>query len=80
MIAVSTDSHHSHLHWIKTNRNMGGLGKINFPLLADFSKEMSKEYGVLVEDPQDDMMGAALRGLFIIDDKQVIWFWSFLDF
>merc|ERR1711862_925417 len=45
---------------------------MGFPLFADISKKMSLDYGVLVEDPKDDLFGAALRGLFIIDDKGVI--------
>ena len=53
--------------WIKTARTEGGLGNINYPLLADISKSMSRNYNVLVENPEDPMFGAALRGLFIID-------------
>jgi peroxiredoxin (alkyl hydroperoxide reductase subunit C) len=55
------------LAWIKTSRKEGGLGKMNYPLLADISKEISKDYGVLVETEGDPMRGAALRGIFIID-------------
>ena len=66
-VGVSTDSHHTHLAWIRTSRDAGGLGKINFPLVADISKKISASYGVLVEDPLDEMYGAAIRGLFIID-------------
>ena len=36
-------------------------------MLADISKDLSKSYEVLVENPSDAMYGAALRGLFIID-------------
>lgn len=53
-------------------RSEGGLGQVSFPILADISKTLSKNYGVLVEDPEDDMYGAALRGLFIIDEKKMI--------
>lgn len=69
ILGVSTDSHHTHLAWVKTPRTEGGLGKIEFPLLADFSKEISRNYGVLVDDAQDGMYGAALRGIFIIDGE-----------
>ena len=67
MLAVSTDSHFTHLAWVNTGRSEGGLGKIEYPLLADISKDMSRAFNVLVENPQDPMYGAALRGLFIID-------------
>jgi len=72
VIGISTDSHHTHLAWVKTPRTEGGLGEINYPLLADISKDISKDYGVLVTDPEDGMNGAALRGLFIIDPSQKI--------
>ena len=55
--------------WINTGRTEGGLGDINYPLLADISKSMSRNYNVLVENPEDPMFGAALRGLFIIDGE-----------
>lgn len=67
LIAVSTDSHFSHLAWVNTPRKQGGLGGSNIPLLADFNKTVSKDYGVLLEDA-----GIALRGLFIIDPKGVV--------
>lgn len=72
VLGVSTDSHFTHLAWVKTDRANGGLGKIDYPLLADISKDMSSDYGVLVKNPEDGMNGAALRGLFIIDGDQKI--------
>lgn len=36
------------------------------PLLSDFKKTISRDYGVLLED------GVALRGSFLIDPKQVV--------
>ena len=67
VLGVSIDSHFTHLAWINTPRVDGGLGKIEYPLLADINKEMARDYNVLVETPGDDLFGAALRGLFIID-------------
>lgn len=67
VLGISTDSHHTHLAWTRTKREDGGVGKLNIPLVADTSKRISKSYGVLVEDEDDDMFGAALRGLFLID-------------
>jgi len=72
VIGISTDSHFTHLAWIKTPRSQGGVGKLKFPLVADISKKISKNFGVLVEDETDDLFGAALRGLFIIDDRGII--------
>ncbi|CAO1330853.1 unnamed protein product [Diamesa hyperborea] len=65
IVAVSTDSHFTHLAWINTPRKEGGLGNINLPLLADKSMVMSRAYGVLQEES-----GVSFRGLFIIDGKQ----------
>jgi len=65
LIACSTDSHFSHFAWVNTPRKEGGLGNMNIPLLADTNHTISKAYGVLIES-----QGIALRGLFIIDDKQ----------
>ena len=62
VVGVSTDSHFSHLAWINLERKRGGLGGLNYPLLSDFSRKISDNYGVLIPDA-----GIALRGLFIID-------------
>ena len=70
VLGISTDSHFTHLAWINTPRKEGGLGKIDYPLLADISKSLSKNYGVLVQEKDDDLYGAALRGTFIIDKDQ----------
>ncbi|KAM9617699.1 thioredoxin-dependent peroxide reductase, mitochondrial isoform 1-T1 [Trichechus inunguis] len=67
VVAVSVDSHFSHLAWINTPRKNGGLGHMNIPLLSDLTKQISRDYGVLLENP-----GLALRGLFIIDPNGVI--------
>ncbi|VDN97608.1 unnamed protein product [Rodentolepis nana] len=67
VVGVSTDSHFSHLSWINMSRKAGGLGGLNYPLLADYKKEISRDYDVLLEDK-----GLALRGLFVIDPNGVI--------
>ncbi len=72
VLGISTDSHFTHLAWTKQSRSEGGLGKLEYPLLADISKDISRNYRVLVEDPSDDLYGAALRGLYIIDGKGTI--------
>ena len=47
VIAISTDSEFTHMAWSKTPRESGGLGKMNIPLLADRTQEISTKYGVL---------------------------------
>ena len=67
VIAVSTDSKFSHLAWINTKREEGGLGNLTYPLVSDFTKTISKDFGVLKEDE-----GVAFRGLFLIDKDGLI--------
>ena len=67
ILGISVDSEFSHLAWIQTERKMGGLGEINYPLVSDLRREISMAYNVL--DPD---LGAALRGLFIIDRSGVL--------
>lgn len=62
VLGVSVDSHFSHIAWRSTPRKKGGIGEVNYPLVSDLDKSISRSYGVLVEKP-----GIALRGLFIID-------------
>lgn len=64
VIGVSTDTIHTHLAWINTDRTSNGLGELKYPLAADTNHTISKEYGVLIEDE-----GIALRGLFIINPE-----------
>jgi alkyl hydroperoxide reductase subunit AhpC len=66
VIGVSVDSQYSHLAWIKTPRSEGGLGGLQYPLVADLTKKISSDYGVLLES------GVALRGLFLIDKGGII--------
>lgn len=63
VLGCSVDSKFTHLAWINTPRKDGGLGKIEYPLLADLSKKVCQDYGVLLD------AGIALRGLFIINPE-----------
>ncbi|MGE8033701.1 thioredoxin [Lysinibacillus sp. KCTC 33748] len=64
VIGVSTDTIHTHLAWINTDRTKNGLGELKYPLAADTNHQVSKEYGVLIEEE-----GIALRGLYIINPE-----------
>lgn len=50
MVGISTDSHFTHLAWTRTSRQQGGVGRLRIPLVADISKDISRDYGVLVQD------------------------------
>ncbi|KAF9579905.1 hypothetical protein BGW38_003652 [Lunasporangiospora selenospora] len=47
VLACSCDSVYSHLAWVNTPRNQGGLGEMKIPILADFTKKIATSYGVL---------------------------------
>ena len=66
VLGCSIDSQFSHLAWIQTPREKGGLGGLAYPLVADLTKKISADYGVLLEG------GIALRGTIVIDQKGIV--------
>ncbi|MGE5546734.1 MAG: peroxiredoxin [Solirubrobacterales bacterium] len=66
LIAVSVDSHFTHLAWKNTPVDKGGLGNVQFPMVADLTKDIAKSFGVLLPG------GVALRGSFLIDPAGVV--------
>ncbi|KAJ1678058.1 Peroxiredoxin-1 [Spiromyces aspiralis] len=67
VIAASCDSVFSHINWINQPRNQGGLGEMKIPIIADTTKKIARDYGVLSQAGD-----AAYRGLFLIDKEQKI--------
>ncbi len=66
VIGVSVDSQYSHFAWRETPVNNGGIGRIKYPLVADLTKQISRDYDVLFGE------SVALRGSFLIDAKGII--------
>jgi len=66
VIGVSVDSQFSHFAWRETPVEKGGIGKVKFPLVADLSKQISKDYDVLFGE------SVALRGSFLIDGNGIV--------
>ncbi|MBI5537301.1 MAG: peroxiredoxin [Deltaproteobacteria bacterium] len=66
VIGVSIDSHFTHLAWKNTAVDNGGIGKVRFPLVADLTKKIARDYDVLVDD------AVALRGTFLIDKQGIV--------
>ncbi|HEX4997929.1 MAG TPA: peroxiredoxin [Terriglobia bacterium] len=66
VIGVSVDSHFTHRAWAQTPRKDGGIEGVNFPLVADLTKSIARDYGVLMGE------SVALRGLFIVDKNGVL--------
>lgn len=67
LIGVSVDSHFTHHAWAQVDRKDGGIKGVSYPLVSDLSKNISRSYGVLLEEP-----GIALRGLFIINKDGIL--------
>jgi peroxiredoxin 2/4 len=80
VVGCSVDSEFSHWAWLNTEKNNGGIKGVKFPLVADLSKTIAENYGVLAgeyqvnEDGESSFVGApvAYRGLFLIDKKGVV--------
>ncbi|EMI18004.1 thioredoxin peroxidase [Rhodopirellula maiorica SM1] len=66
LLGVSVDSEFTHLAWTNTKRSEGGIGKTDYPLIADLNKQIARDYDVLID------AGVALRGLFLIDQEGVV--------
>jgi len=67
VVACSVDSKYTHLAWINTPRTDGGLAGLKIPLLSDLTKQISKDYGVLLEDA-----GHTLRCVCVC---VCVWWW-----
>lgn len=67
VVGCSVDSWFSHVAWLNTPKAQGGIQGVTYPILSDFNKTIAKDYDVLVEG-----LGAAYRGLFLIDKNGVV--------
>ena len=67
VVFASTDSEYSLLAWNNASKKDGGLGNVKLPLLSDKNHQLSRRYGVLIEEE-----GIALRGLFLIDPRGIV--------
>lgn len=66
VIGISVDSQYTHYAWKNTPVEKGGIGNVQFPLVADLTKSIARSYDVLTGD------AVALRGTFIIDKKGIV--------
>jgi peroxiredoxin (alkyl hydroperoxide reductase subunit C) len=67
VIGVSIDSHYTHNAWRNTPTDKGGIGQINYTLVADMNHSICQSYGV--EHP---IAGVALRAAFLIDKQGIV--------
>jgi len=66
VMGCSVDSHFSHAAWRETAINKGGIGPVKYPLVADLTKEIGRNYDVLFDD------AVTLRGSFLIDKDGIV--------
>ena len=89
VVGCSTDSEETHLAWLNTPKDNAGIQGVTFPIVADNSKTISLNYGVLGGEYHFDaetrvwsFTGApiAYRGTFIIDKEGIVRHESINDF
>jgi peroxiredoxin (alkyl hydroperoxide reductase subunit C) len=66
VVSVSVDSKFSHVAWKNTPEDKGGVGQLQYPMVSDMTKSISKDYDVLLDG------GIALRGTFLIDKNGIV--------
>ncbi len=67
VIGVSIDSAFTHLAWKNTPVNNGGIGQVQYPMIADNKHEICRAY-----DVEFAAAGVAFRGSFLIDKAGVV--------
>lgn len=80
VVACSTDTAESHWGWLQTPKDNGGIQGVTYPVIADTTKTISANYGVLAGDYEVDEDGylmatgpmIAYRGLFLIDKEGTV--------
>ncbi|MEO9805831.1 MAG: peroxiredoxin [Reichenbachiella sp.] len=80
VVGASTDTEETHLAWLMTDKNKGGISGVTYPLVADTSKTIANNYGVLAGDWDYDEEGnlsfkglpIAYRGSFLIDKEGTV--------
>jgi len=84
VLGCSIDSKWSHLAWKNTEVNKGGIGNIKYPLIADITKTIARDYDVLMgasdatvitdDDQRETSVDGdiTLRGSFLIDEDGVV--------
>jgi len=80
VVGCSTDTEETHVAWLNTPRNQGGIMGVTYPLVADVAKTISANYGVLGGEWEYEEEGGlsfsgvpvAYRGTFFIDKQGII--------
>ena len=70
ILAISVDSPFSHIHYLFSTRNQGGLEELNYPLISDLNQNITNKYKLLTNE------GLSLPGVFIIDKEGIIQYYT----
>jgi peroxiredoxin (alkyl hydroperoxide reductase subunit C) len=80
LVACSTDSEQSHWGWLQVPKEHGGIKGITYPIIADTTKTISLNYGILEGDYDYNEDGEliatgpmiAFRAVFLIDKEGIV--------
>lgn len=80
VVACSTDTEQSHWGWLQVPKSHGGIKGITYPIIADTTKTIALNYGILEGDfdyNEDGELIAtgpmiAFRALFLIDKEGIV--------
>jgi peroxiredoxin (alkyl hydroperoxide reductase subunit C) len=67
VVGISIDSQFTHFAWRSTPVDEGGIGPVQFPIVADVKHDITRAYGI--EHPE---AGVALRASFLIDREGIV--------
>ena len=67
VVGISIDSQFTHYAWRSTPVSAGGIGAVQFPIVADITHDISRAYGI--EHPDE---GVAMRASFLIDKNGIV--------
>ncbi|MGF2410871.1 peroxiredoxin [Ferruginibacter sp.] len=89
VIGCSTDTEETHLAWLNTSKDHGGIQGVTFPIIADAAKVISMNFGVLggeyaynndTKTWSFNGVPIAFRGTFLIDKEGIVRHESINDF
>ena len=80
VVGISCDTEETHLAWLMTAKENGGIEGVTYPLVADPAKTIATNYGVLAGDWSYNEEGVlefegapvAFRGTFFIDKEGTV--------
>ena len=67
IVGVSIDSQFTHFAWRNTPVNQGGIGPVQFPMVADVKHDIQDAYGIAHPEA-----GVAMRASFLIDRDGIV--------